>query len=159
MKEAKFIVDAMLGSLARWLRILGVDTLYPRDYSDEELIMLARREKRVIITRDKKLAEIARRQGIEVFLLDTCNIKQALLRVCRRYEIPLSIEPNRTRCPLCNEKLVVVKKPEELLTTWAPPVQADEYWVCPRCRHVYWRGKHFRTMLKVLDELKRFSKA
>ncbi|RLF20494.1 MAG: hypothetical protein DRM97_07655, partial [Thermoprotei archaeon] len=71
----------MLGSLARWLRILGVDTLYPRDYSDEELIMLARREKRVIITRDKKLAEIARRQGIEVFLLDTCNIKQALLRV------------------------------------------------------------------------------
>ena len=63
-EQLKFIVNSMLGDVARWLRMLGYDTLYYRDVDDETLISIARKDGRILITRDKSLSNRARRRKI-----------------------------------------------------------------------------------------------
>jgi hypothetical protein len=61
--HARFVVDTMLGRLARWLRAMGFDTLYPGQVEDHRLLHLAHAEDRVLVTRDRRLARLAHPRG------------------------------------------------------------------------------------------------
>ena len=70
MTRPRFSADEMLGSLARWLRLMGYDTRYERDSNDTDILERARLDDRILLTRDKKLAERAEERGLYIDVLD-----------------------------------------------------------------------------------------
>lgn len=145
----KFIADSMLGSLAKWLRILGYDTLYFPNLDDDELAYRAMAEDRVLLTRDQ---ELARRRGIKALLIKSASLEEQILQVFKE----LKLETNNcfSRCPVCNEPLKSVEKgsvrekvPLYVFQTY------EQFSLCPGCHRVYWRGSHWQRMKELLDRL------
>lgn len=64
-----FVADVMLKKLARWLRILGVEVLYPTSVDDDEIIKLAKEKGKTILTMDEELCQRARKQDVSAFLV------------------------------------------------------------------------------------------
>ncbi len=139
----KFLLDTMLGHLVTWLRLLGYDTVYSREVDDEEAIEAAKKEGRIIITRDKKLASNSRKQGVETILLETTDLIESLKKIRSTTGIDLAFNEDRSRCPECNMVLEKVSQ--------HPP-----RWICPGCGKSYWKGRHWRNInktLKILEEM------
>ena len=158
MKNIKFIVDSMLGKLARWLRILGYDTYYNPIISDEDILAKALSERRILVTRDRELAIRAEKIGIECFLAGTTNISDILSKLNRRYSIRLEIDFNSTRCPKCNAELALANKSE--ISRYCPEYilkKYDIFLICRKCNSIYWPGRHFKNILKTLEEARRKS--
>lgn len=132
----------MLGTLARWLRILGYDTLYDPRLDDHQLVRLARAEDRLLLTRDRPLAQ---RRGVRVMLIDSQRLEEQIRQVLAE----LKLEPDRafSRCPVCNELLLDL--PRDEARSRVPAYVAKTYQVfkqCPSCRRVYWQGSHWQRM-------------
>ncbi len=142
----RFVADAMLGRLAKWLRILGYDTLYNPDWDDARLVRIARAEDRILLTRDNGLA---RRKGACVILLEQENWSAQLQQLHRTLGL-MSVAPF-TRCPVCNDLLEPISKDQ----AWGqvPPyifVTQQEFRLCPSCNRFYWRGSHWDEMCKLV---------
>ncbi|MEB2837394.1 MAG: Mut7-C RNAse domain-containing protein [Desulfurococcales archaeon] len=150
----RFIVDTMLGDLARWLRILGYDTHYSSRLEDWEILRIAEEEGRVIVTMDKGLYSRARRRGLRAVLITTFHTPERLAELSLRVPIRLEADPSRSRCPECNSPLVRVTDKSRLRGRVPPrALEAyDEFYVCPRCGRVYWIGSHWRNIRRVLEE-------
>lgn len=144
-----FLADAMLGSLAKWLRILGHDTRYCPAWDDNELARLARAEGRVLLTRD---GQLARRPGLRVLLIADDDLAAQLAQVIR--ECNLDAHHPFTRCPVCNVVLEEVSK----ASVWGQVPSfvfktQDVFRLCPQCNRFYWRGTHWQKMQERLREL------
>ena len=138
----RFIADAMLGTLAKWLRILGYDTLFDPDLGDHQLVRLARAEDRVLLTRDR---ELARRRGICVLLVASEDLGAQIGQVLA----DLHLEPDRSfsRCPVCNEPLVETDRETAQSRVAAYVAQTHtRFKSCPACQRIYWRGTHWQRM-------------
>ncbi len=152
----RFICDSMLGDVARWLRLLGYDTLYSRNYEDWEILRIAQKDSRVILTRDVGLFRRARRKKLDAILVEHAPIEDILAEIAFRSGIDLEFSASRTRCPHCNVKLVSISKAEALsLVKPEVAVKYDRFWLCPRCRRVYWQGNHWKTISAVLEKANR----
>ncbi len=150
----KFIVDSMLGDLARWLRMLGYDTSYSRRFEDWRILHLAEKEGRIIVTRDRGLFIRARKKGLDaVLIFPEFTTEQSLARIAVKTGIKLSFDPERTRCPYCNVRLVKLTRAEALSLVPPRVVTAYEtFWRCPKCGRVYWKGSHWKTINEVLKK-------
>jgi uncharacterized protein with PIN domain len=147
----RFLLDRMLGSLASWLRMLDADTLYGRDADDRELLERARAENRVLLTRDRELAESARGRGVEAHLLGPGDVAAWLADLHRNLGLPL--EPKFERCSLCNGAPLRAATPEDLAGKgYVPRGGPGPFWTCPDCGQVYWEGGHWRNIQRVLEE-------
>ncbi|MBN1135520.1 MAG: Mut7-C RNAse domain-containing protein [Anaerolineae bacterium] len=145
----RFIADAMLGTLAKWLRILGYDTLFDASLNDHQLARLARAENRILLTRDQ---ELARRRGLRVLLVSGEHLDDQVRQVLA----DLSLAPNRafSRCPVCNEPLEAIDRETAQARVPAYVIQThDSFSRCPACQRVYWRGTHWRQMDEHLKNL------
>ncbi len=144
----KLLADHMLGSLARWLRLMGYDTAYPEPGPDRDLIDRARKEGRILLTRDKELA--ARVPGAVQVRSDELEvqIREVAGVLGLRLVDPLS------RCSLCNEVLVPAP-PEDVKALVPEAVRSrhHEFWQCPSCKRVYWQGSHWDKMVERLNHL------
>jgi uncharacterized protein len=149
----KIICDQMLGSLATWLRILGFDTLYvPPDTTDDELISLAGKEHRLIITRDKMFSQKAKKQKISVILLHTTNLVEQLRHVLGH--LSFNKKQILTRCTLCNSLLQSIDKSLIICKIPSTIFQKHEtFWCCPTCSKIYWMGTHYDNMLRKIETL------
>jgi len=148
----KFICDEMLGTLAKWLRILGYDTKYVKNIDDEKIIEIARREERILITRDKLLSRKADRS----IYLENKNLEKQLKKVIE--ELNLKINKNKilTRCIICNE--IVNKIEKEKIRGRVPEHVFNEhenFWICPKCHRIYWIGSHWNNMEEKLKKIKK----
>lgn len=137
----RFICDAMLGRLAKWLRILSFDAVYAQS-DDHELARRARAEDRVLLTRDK---ELAKRRGIRALLIDVDELDDQLAQVVAAFDLEPALD--MARCPVCNVRL----QPIDRASVWdrVPPYVYEQHRVfreCPSCGKVYWRGSHWRRM-------------
>jgi uncharacterized protein with PIN domain len=151
--DFKFLADGMLGKLTRWLRMLGHDVIYTDSMNDKELILKAKNEKRILLTRDVKLYQQAVAKGAEAFLLESPNQITNLVQAAKRFKFPLVIDPDRSRCPKCNTKIKPIPKSEaEGKVPGKTLVHYDEFWQCPNCGQVYWRGAHWKEIEKTLAE-------
>src|SRR3989304_6455395 len=103
----EFIADAMLGRLARWLRILGCDVLYESSISDNDLIARAIHECRIILTMDRKLPE--RESAKNALLINSPSYKEQLKQVITQYNIDYK-SGIFTRCLVCNNLLEPIEK-------------------------------------------------
>lgn len=156
-QDARFIVDSMLGSLARWLRILGYDTLYARDWHDSRILEVAAREDRVIVTRDRGLYNRARRRNLRAVYV-TSNVTRSLAILAQSVGLRLDVEPSRSRCPHCNALLREAGR-DEVKGCVPPRVLElyDKFWVCTRCGQVYWMGGHWKGITQTLQEAMRLA--
>ncbi|WP_455393199.1 Mut7-C RNAse domain-containing protein [[Eubacterium] cellulosolvens] len=145
-----FIADNMLGKLAKWLRFLGYDVLYPKNMDDDEIIQFSLKEDRYILTRDK---ELAKRKGIKVLYIPSDQLDEQLTQVINEFNLELSSNAF-IRCPECNFLLNEIAK--SAITTGVPKgvlERQDQFWVCKKCNRYYWQGTHYDKIKKKLDEL------
>ena len=135
-----FMADAMLGRLARWLRILGFDTAYEAHIDDGDLVRRAVRQRRIILTRDRRLPDQWRVSGIH--LLETETPMAQLREIEAAHAICRDARPF-TRCSRCNTGLRPANR-EDVRGEIPPRVLLDHerFLRCPRCRRVYWNGSH-----------------
>ncbi len=157
--QNKFIVDAMLGSLAKWLRLLGYDTLYSTSYNDAQIISIAARAKRIMVTSDKGLYRRAIKAGLRAVLLPESGVTESLARLASAGLVELRVDPSKSRCPLCNGVLKEVTD-KNLVRGRVPPgalAKYSKFYVCTRCGHVYWEGGHWRNIRRIVEEAKLMS--
>ena len=152
----KFLVDQMLGTLAKWLRLCGLDTFYAtQEISDDELLQIAQKEQRIIITRDKELHQRAQKKNIQTVFTTSINLSEQLHLVFQSFPlITEEIDP-LTRCSLCNTPIKPIKKKEvEDQIPQRVAQQQEDFWICPSCHQIYWKGTHYQKILQKVKELK-----
>ncbi|MEM4699691.1 MAG: Mut7-C RNAse domain-containing protein [Candidatus Nezhaarchaeales archaeon] len=152
---ARLLVDSMCGRLTRWLRMLGIDAAYLKDGGDEELLNRAKDEGRVLVTRDEGLYERALREGVSAILLKSHRLVEQLAHVASRLDCKLEIVPEYSRCPNCNSLLR--RAPREEVSGLVPEGSLrahKEFWICTGCAKVYWRGRHFVNIERVLNKVR-----
>ena len=149
----KFLCDHMLGTLAKWLRLLGHDTTYPRPLGDVELGAMAQHEGRALLTRDRELASRVR----GAYRVESDDLDQQLIDVVRTFRLDLARA--MTRCSVCNGELDAVTKseangrvPDGVLA------RQDEFWQCGSCGRLYWHGSHWDNVMLRLRKLESSSK-
>ncbi len=151
----RFIADAMLGRLARWLRILGYDTAYDKDISDQTLIARALAEHRWVLTRDGYLARRKLLRGLHT-LIRSAHIEDQLRQLHRELGVELDVNHERGhRCADCNDRLLTISQPEA--APLVPPFVAQQYrefLQCPRSRRVFWAGTHWKDLCRRLAALR-----
>jgi len=155
----KFIADGMLGKLARWLRMLGHNVKYSSKLGDEELLKIAKKEKRILLTRDLELYQQALSHNVEAFYVNGKNEAEKLAKLAKRYNFDLEINLKTSRCPKCNARINPVLKekvkgkvPETTFTYY------NEFWECPKCGQIYWQGSHWNRIRKTLEEARKIFK-
>ena len=153
--EARFLLDSHLGRLAAYLRMLGFDCLYRNDYDDAELAELVQREKRILLSRDRRL--LMRKVVQYGYCLRSLEPPEQLTEVVRRFDLADKIRPFH-RCLRCNGALQPVSK-ETVLDRLEPltKIHYDEFSLCPACDQVYWKGSHVERMEKLIESVKRIS--
>jgi uncharacterized protein with PIN domain len=152
----RFLVDSMLGSLARWLRICGYDAEYRRDADDESLMEEASGTGRVLLTRDRVLAVRAKKRDVEAFLVEGENDVEQLGGVAAA--LGLELDPSSSRCPKCNGSLTRVGRDRvQGLVPEASLEAFDVFWVCDSCGGVYWRGSHWDQIASTVEEADKHS--
>jgi uncharacterized protein with PIN domain len=145
----KFLAGNMLGRLATWLRLLGYDTAYLHDATDDELARRARAESRVLLTRD---VELTRRRGVRSLLIESEQVEAQLEQVF--HTLDLTAREAFSRCAECNGLLEEVNK--ESVRGQVPPYvfhTQERFRRCPRCARIYWRGTHWARMVGQMEDL------
>jgi uncharacterized protein len=146
--DLRFVADAHLGGLARFLRMLGFDTLHRNAFSDDQIRRLAEMDRRIVLTRDRELLkcrEIAR--GAYVRALKS---EAQLREVAARYELAPLARPF-TLCLSCNLPLQPVER--AVIAPRLPPAvyeQHERFVLCPGCDGVFWPGSHYARMVSAL---------
>ena len=143
----KFVADHMLGSLARWLRMMGYDTVYDKTLDDPEIAKFARAENRFILTRDK---ELSKEPGS--FLLEKDDLDSQLEATAARFGLKFS--EDRIRCSACNGDLADLAKEEAKGKVPEGAWQVNEkFWKCSKCEKIYWKGTHWNGIMERLRKL------
>jgi uncharacterized protein with PIN domain len=148
----KFIADGMLGKLTRWLRMLGHNVKYSSKLDDNQLITIAKKERRILLTRDLELYQQATAKGVESFYLEGKTEAERLAQLAKRFKIELNIDMATSRCPKCNARVKPILKEKV-----ADKVEKDtfayynEFWECPKCGQIYWQGAHWTRIRETLE--------
>jgi len=149
IEGTKFVADNMLGKLARRLRMLGFDTVYSGESSDEDLVKIARREDRLLLTRDTRLAEL---KVIKALLIKSLDYPAQVKQVMKDLNLKVARGKAFARCIECNNLIEKIEKgkikdkvPEFVYET------NEEFTFCPKCQKVYWKGSHYEKMVKEIE--------
>jgi uncharacterized protein with PIN domain len=151
----KFVADNNVGKLARWLRLIGYDTILLSQKDDAQMIRIALSENRVILTKD---AQFMKRRLVTSGALKTLHIEQddpevQVQEVVENLNLDYGFKPF-SRCLECNQALVARDKEEVkgLIPARVSETQT-QFTQCPACHRVYWRGTHWQAMSKNLKDL------
>jgi len=147
----KLLCDEMLQRLGRWLRIAGYDTEIISDGRDDyEVLKLARKEDRVLLTCDRALTEY-RDAKKNVVLLETGSLDELARQVSQKSQVNWQFQPF-TRCLTCN---TVLKEADDSQRKTIPDDVKQEFrgvYYCPACNKVYWDGGHVQRMRTQLEK-------
>jgi uncharacterized protein with PIN domain len=145
----KFVVDCMLGKLAKWLKILGFDAIFFSKIEDDALLEIARDEGRILLTRDTGLIE--RIKNDRSLFIESENWRTQIEQVLDHFDLWKDVEPN-SRCIECNVLLKDLprEKAKNLVTPFVFE-NADTFALCPDCGRVFWRGTHLKDMETKID--------
>jgi len=152
LREPKFIADVHLGSLARYLRMLGFDVYYENDYSDEQIVEISLNEKRTILTKDRGLLKNSK--ITHGYWIRNEGAEKQVKEVIKRFDLKNNIR-EFLRCLECNNILVPVEK--DKIEERIPPKVKDwhnEFWYCSHCDKIYWKGTHFEKMAGLIEHLR-----
>jgi hypothetical protein len=132
--------------------MLGLDSLYNRDYQDDELVNISVQENRTLLSRDRRL--LMHKVILQGYCLRSLEPDEQLKEVARRYTLQEWIKPFR-RCMRCNHLLEPVSK-EKVLHRLEPLTRLyfEVFHICPACNQVYWKGSHVEHMLELIEQLR-----
>ena len=153
--EIKFIADNNVGKLARWLRMIGYDTLLFKQKDDAQMIKTALSENRVILTKD---AQFMKRGLVTNGTLKAIHIKQddpklQVQEVVKTLNLNYHFKPF-SLCLECNQALIARDKEEVQNLVPAQVFETQtQYTECPACHRIYWPGTHWQAMVKKLQDL------
>ncbi len=147
----RFVVDVNVGRLARWLRVMGYDTLFFRKGDDNDLIRIALKQDRVLVTRDSGFApRWVVKQGImKVVQIRDDQLDGQLKQLIQ--DLELDSDREFSLCVECNQPLIPVDR--EQLEARVPPFvfqHQQNFMECPVCERVYWHGTHWARMTERL---------
>lgn len=154
----RFVVDGMLGSLARWLRMLGYVAEYKSNNDDNDLLRSSGKPETVLLTRDEELYNRALGKRIRSVLILGNTEEARLGQLAKALGISLEIDMASTRCPECGSELHEISKAE---ATRAVPVKSldlyDRFWRCTDsdCGKTYWVGSHWKQIRHTLEEARK----
>ena len=145
--EIKFIVDVNVGRLAKWLRVLGYDTLFIPDVDDAQLLRVAQKQGRIVVTRDRYIMQrrVVTSGQVRALLVQSDDFREQMREVTEA--LGLGFGNGFSLCIECNELLEETSK--ESVREKVPPFvfsTQDKFLECPECRKLYWRGSHWRNM-------------
>ena len=149
--ETRFLLDAMVGKLAVYLRVCGYDTAYALDReieADDEIVALAEREDRRLLTRDIELAD----RIDDALCLQSRDVTDQLAELADA-GIDLDIAEEPTRCGRCNGILLAVP-PETKTPEYAPDHAEIDCWRCQSCGQLFWKGSHYDQMKETLGNVR-----
>jgi len=135
--------------------MLGHNVKYSNKLDDAQLIMIAKKQRRILLTRDLELYQQATARGVNAFYLEGKTEAERLAQLAKRFDIKLDIEMAVSRCPKCNTRVKraskesVVDKVEKSTLSYY-----NEFWECPKCEQVYWQGAHWTRIRKTLEVAK-----
>jgi uncharacterized protein with PIN domain len=151
LRRSRFVADVHLGRLARYLRLLGFDTVYRRDLDDPALVRISVRERRILLTRDVGLLKHgAVTRGHR---LRSTDPEQQVREVIEAFDLRRAVEPF-SRCMSCNAPLRAI--PRSRVEGRVPPDvfrRFRRFAVCRECGRFYWRGTHFRRLERLCRRL------
>lgn len=153
--EPIFFVDAMLGNIARKLRLLGYDSQYFSDIDDEKLIDSVGKEKRIIISKDEELIKRTQKLGIRSIHITKEEETEQFFEIINSVNLKrIQINGNIARCPKCNsltesvdKDIIKEKIPQGVLKS------NDEFWRCKCCNQVYWEGTHIKNLQEFVGKV------
>ncbi len=147
----KFAADCMLGTLAKWLIILGHDVAYDSRIEDRDLVRIARRQGRTILTCDRRLVE--RRDARDHILIGSQDLRAQIRQVLEERGLRIRKDRLFRRCIKCNRRTRPASRAS--IRAEVPPYvfrTRRRFTRCPRCRRVFWRATHVSRMLEDLKE-------
>jgi len=150
LRNTAFIVDVNLGKLARRLRMLGFDAAYSNSLGDREIVDIATREKRIVLTRDRRL--LFRKVIRHAFVIRAVDVDTQLQEVLKRLDLYDQVRPLQ-RCIDCNGNLESVDR-ERVWSRLEPLTRRyyDEFYRCTHCDKIYWSGSHVTHMTSVISQ-------
>jgi len=152
LRRVRFVLDTHLGKLAKYLRMMGFDTLYDNQFNDPQLAGLAcAGERRILLTRDVGLLK-HKRITHGYFVRNTAP-RQQIREILDRFDLRDSVKPF-SRCVNCNGS---IEKLDKIEAKGHVPAgiyeQLDDFVICRDCRQVYWKGSHYDRMMRFIDLL------
>jgi uncharacterized protein with PIN domain len=149
----RFIADRMLGTLTRYLRFMGYDTLSANSLEpgntreDTALLGMARADGRILLTRDR---ELARRGGEQAVYLPSEDVMDQIRTLSSLGLVTPGLAMDR--CSLCNTLLRRATDAEVEAADYVPGEKgALEFFLCPGCRKIYWMGSHGKNLRASLE--------
>jgi uncharacterized protein len=149
LRSVRFAADAHLGKLAGYLRLCGFDTLYRKDWADDELAKVATNEHRLLLTGDRGV--LMRSVVTHGYLVRSQIPRVQLGEVLERFDLWGAVKP-LSRCSLCNGAVTPVAG--ETVVGLLRPGTAEnyrEFCRCETCGQVYWQGAHYESLLRLFD--------
>lgn len=151
LAQIKFVLDTHLGKLAKYLRMLGFDTLYKNDYEDEQLAEIASQQQRIVLSRDRGLLK---RKIIEYghYVRHTQPLEQ-LAEIMQWLDLQKHLKPF-SRCTTCNGLLHSVSK-KDIESQLAPKTRQyyNEFKQCAGCKQIYWKGTHYQQLQQIVQDI------
>lgn len=148
----KLACDIMLGSLARWLRICGVDAFYDAALDRSGLFRVARQEGRTILTRAGNFGEL---KDIPPYIvIEDEDLEGQLKQVKKAFPAFDPFALAFTRCVECN---VLLQKVDKAAVRDLVPARSferhEEFFRCPSCRKIFWPGTHLERMTRIIKQI------
>jgi uncharacterized protein len=152
LRKPKFVLDVHLGTLTKYMRMLGFDAKYRNDFSDSQIIEISLNEKRAILTRD--LGILKQRKVTRGYWVRSTKGALQAEEVISRFDLSGEIK-EFSRCIRCNTILKSVEK-EKVISQIPPKVKAcrEEFWFCPSCNKIYWKGSHYDKMNTFIEKMR-----
>ena len=152
----KFIVDQNVGKLAKWLRMMGYDTLFFSGDNDSQMIATAQKENRVILTKDTQIMKrkVVTNGQIKAILLEDDEPELQMYQVLATLSLNPQFSPFSI-CLECNQPLA--ERSKQQVKDLVPPYvfqTQSQYMECPMCHRIYWRGTHWQAMTRKLERFK-----
>lgn len=145
----------MLGNVAKKLRLLGYDARYESEINDEQLLYIAKKEKRIVISKDQELVNKMQKADAKfVLITEISEIKQCLQIMKSINSGKLEISGDKSRCPRCNSLTTRIKRKDIPDTIPKKVLEHNEkFWKCDYCKQVYWEGTHIKRLQKFTSDL------
>lgn len=151
-----FIVDAMLGNIAKKLRLLGYDTEYFSDIEDYELLEKAKNENRILISKDHDLIKQGKKRDITSIYISKENEIEQFLDILKKIPLEINdISGDTARCTKCNFRTSPIKKSDVVNEIPQGVLEYHEkFWKCDGCSQIYWEGTHIEKLQGFIQKIK-----
>lgn len=153
MDEAtvRFALDSSLGSLAKWLRILGFDSVYVPGIPSK-LSLFYGTEDRIILTRTRRIQD--QNPGRHLLFIRHNDLRDQLIQVISDLKLDFSDVKPFSRCIRCNSPVHEISK--EQIRSFVPDYVYEKGYSfnkCPACERIYWAGSHFQRVTDIVTEI------